>query len=212
MSVVQVGVGERQYVSGGVFSAPAAKRDAPPDVVESADTPAVTVTLSPEAQQRLEADKVAAEKLQQMVASGSVKSADDTQPEKTEFSWADFVDVDVVEPDPTKVLQPVSAEQQIALAKETKTAFIVGRAERANPEGAAALRSAIASGTVTIRSAASVEGVNYKTTEIAAGDKNGSGAKRMTTFDPSPEVRSQIDSGRALAMWDSKLGDIYLTW
>ncbi len=215
MSSVHVGSSDYRYAPMASSSAQKTVQDAAvsremSDAIKTGDFPAVTVTLSPEAQQRLEADKAAAEKLQQMVANASTNDASDKRAAATDLSWDDLMDVDVVEPDPSKVLQPIGREQQIAQMRDAKTALVMGRAERANPAGAAALRDAIANGTVTIRSAASVEGVNYKTTVTPAAD--GSGSRHTFSFDPSPEVKAQIDSGRAMAMWDSKLGDIFMTW
>lgn len=216
MTAIQLGAYDRRSVESNFLLAAAATTNAlatpsggQGGTVSPVD-PAVTVTLSVEAQQRLEADKAAADKLAQLVVAGSAREGADAAQQPSDYSWDDLFDIDVIEPDPTKVLQPVSREQQIASVKEAKTALIMGRVERTNPEGAAALRDAIANGTVKIRSADSVAGVNYKTTSTVSGGAYS--ASHSTRFDPAPEVKAQIDNGRALAMWDAKLGDIFLTW
>ncbi|SMQ68743.1 hypothetical protein SAMN06295905_1647 [Devosia lucknowensis] len=93
--------------------------------------------------------------------------------------------------------------------------LLLSAAERRNPEGATALREALANGTVKTQKASDVPGVNYKSSETRTYDANGKLTyQKVGTeyFRPSPEIQAIIDAGRGAAMWQSGVGDVWVTW
>lgn len=207
MNIFQAGAATQQSLISSLFSSGSpAQSQGKPASSGNADTPATIVSLSDQAKAALaqaESNAAAADTLAQAVSSQAGKT-----PATGDFSWDDFLDFDIAEPDPNKVLQPVSREQQIATMTDVRQKFLIGNVARHNPDAFEGLKAAIANGAVTIRKAENVPGVNYKTTvtEIPGGTKS------EVSFNPSPEIQAQIDSGRAAVMWHSKLGDIYLSW
>lgn len=108
------------------------------------------------------------------------------------------------------VLTAISPEEAEAGHRKASEAFMFSIASRHNAEGGQALKKAIADGTVRVRRAEDVPGVNYKTTVQIT--QNPYSEFHTTSFNPSPEIQAEIDSGHAIAMWTANQGDVYITW
>lgn len=168
------------------------------------------MTLSDEARVRLESDRAAAAKLEAAVSDPASSESEEIR--ASDFSIDQFFDVDIVQPDPTKVLQPVSAEQQREMGRDAKMAFVSSNVTRNNPAAGAGFQQTVADGSLKIQRADSVPGVNYNTTVTVTDSPYGPVQRNETSFEPSAEIQAQVDAGRALAMWDSRLGNVFLSW
>ena len=84
---------------------------------------------------------------------------------------------------------------------------------RVSPEGAAALREALSRGTVRTQRAEDVPGVGYRTLVEYGQTATGPYEKHTQVGGKhSPAIQAAIDAGKALAMWQRGIGDVYLTW
>jgi len=116
----------------------------------------------------------------------------------------------------TVELKPALSPEEFAATREKmKGQLILSRLGRTNPEGAAALREALANDTVKTQRAADVPGVNYKSKETFTYDANGyvkSQKVEVDYFRPSADIQAIIDAGRGAPMWQSGVGDVWITW
>lgn len=188
---------------------------------------ATDVSISPEAKEkfeRLESERLAAERLVQILSpdtdieeNGSLIDKIFAAGSNKELTIDDLVGPQGQETGDVGDSKPygraVNADELDAqLAKMTKE-LMVHSVEHRDPEAAQALREAIADGTVRIRKAEDVPGVNLKTTVTYTKGIGGGGMSTQDrTFNPSPEIQAEIDSGHATTMWNKNQGDLYITW
>jgi hypothetical protein len=182
-------------------SAEAATKDAATDVSLSAEAKAI-----PERQQ---ADQAAADKLDAAL-----------HPDADSTGARDLTFEDLVTPtaeifnDEDKPLKAVemTPEHMKSMISASQTLMVHSVAAR-DPEAAANLQSAIDNGTVRIRKADDVPGVNTHTTvTYTKGVGGGMGMSTSKTSNPSPEIQAEIDAGHATTMWNINQGDLYITW
>lgn len=185
------------------------------------------ISISSEAKaafERVESERVAVERLVQALSQDSSAKANKVAFDKIagalsndELSFDDLVASPEAEPEDTKdgKLQGLSPEKKAAMdakLREIVESFVISNADRHSAEGGQALREAIANGTVRVRKAEDVPGVNYKSTVTHTEGPYGKGMSVSASFNPSPEIRAEIDSGHGLAMWSKSQGDVYLSW
>lgn len=191
----------------------------------SADDAATNVSISPEAKEkfeRLEAERAFAEKLAQIVSSDS--SAEEKMSELVgttdaeggnDLTIDDLVNSQNTADDNGKPLnRAANADQLDALLGRATEDLMVHAVTHRDPAAAQGLREAIANGTVRIRKAEDVPGVNLKTTITyfaGAGGTVGMSTENRT-FNPTPEIQAEIDSGHAMTFWNINQGDLYITW
>ncbi|KRB01491.1 hypothetical protein ASD83_08325 [Devosia sp. Root685] len=113
-------------------------------------------------------------------------------------------------------LKPAHSDAELAeIGKQMRGQLVLSRLERTNPAGAEALREAMANGTVKTQLAADVPGVNYKSKETFTYDASGNVKSQMVGVDyfkPSAHIQAIIDAGRGAPMWQSGVGDVWITW
>lgn len=183
----------------------------------ASDQPATNVSISPQAQavmERIEAERKVAELLEKQLAGDTTETSVDI------FFSSTSTDESTVEGDESGNLgldalnSSFDDPQVAAKLGEIRERFMVGQVERkAGPEAAQAFKDALASGNVNVQKASDVPGVNYNTTITQIPGAGGTtGMRADTTFNPSPEIRETIDSGRAIVFWNMDAGDVYLTW
>ena len=172
---------------------------------------ATNVSLSPEAKailERQQANQAAADKLDAALHPG----ADAKGPR--DLTFEDLVtppaDAPSDEGKPLKAVE-MTPEQKKSMISASQTLLVHGVAAR-DPEAAAGLQTAIDNGTVRIRKADDVPGVNTHTTVIRTGGEGGWGMSTQRTSNPSAEIQAEIDSGHAAIMWNLNQGDLYITW
>jgi hypothetical protein len=81
------------------------------------------------------------------------------------------------------------------------------------PEVGQALRDAVTNGTLKVQQASDVPGLNMHSTNTyspsSIGGPSGSGT---TSTNPTGSVKEALKAGRAMAMWTSDRGNIYISW
>lgn len=173
------------------------------------------VEISPEAKavyEKLKTDRDVADKLEKLLTPSAEDDA--TSAENTNYLSLD----DLVEPPSTETgndgaLQEISlADAQKATMREAIASLMVHSVEHRDAEAAQALRAAIDNKTVRIQKAEDVPGVNLKTTVTVTQSPYGKGMTTHKNFNPSPEIRAEIESGHATTMWSKNQGDLYITW
>ena len=182
-------------------SAEAATKDAATDVSLSAEAKAIL--------ERQQADQAAADKLDAALH----PDADSTG--ARELTFEDLVtppdDAPSDEGKPLKAVE-MTPEQMKSMISASQTLLVHSVAAR-DPEAAQGLQTAIDNGTVRIRKADDVPGVNTHTTvTYTKGPGGGTGMSTSRTSNPSPEIQAEIDSGHATTMWNLNQGDLYITW
>lgn len=181
------------------------------------------ISISSEAKaafERVESERVAVERLVQILSQDSSAKANKAAFDKIagalsndELTFDDLVATPEVEPDDNKPLKlAVLTPEQKAAFRDMVESFVISNADRHSAEGGQALREAIANGTVRVRKAEDVPGVNYKSTVTHTEGPYGKGMSVSASFNPSPEIRAEIDRGHGLAMWSKSEGDVYLSW
>ena len=189
------------------------------------DDAATSVSISPEVKakfERLEAERVAAEKLIQALTQGSGASTKNSIFDEVagagstkDLTLDDLVSSrDTADDTGNPGGRAANADQLDALLGRATEDLMVHSVAFRDPEAAQGLREAIASGTVRIRKADDVPGVNLKTTLTyfaGAGGTVGMSTQDRS-FNPSAEIQAAIDSGHATTMWNARQGDLYITW
>lgn len=171
---------------------------------------ATEITLSPEAQQRLDSDKAAAEKL--AVANNNT-NAEDTGKDLSFESLFDMAMQNIPNRKSESVdgvLKALPEEQMRATMQEASLKLWIGNVERKNPVEAAAFKEAMANGTARIRLAADVPGANARTSVIYFED--GKGMQTSQSGTNSREIQDMLDAGKALMTWKHGVGDLFITW
>lgn len=182
-------------------SADAATKDAATDVSLSDEAKAIL--------ERQQADQAATDKLDAALHPGA-----DGKGTK-DLTFDDLVtptaEIFNDEGKPLKAVE-MTPEQKKSMISASQTLLVHGVAAR-DPEAAARLQDAIDNGTVRIRKADDVPGVNTHTTvTYTKGVGGGTGMSTHRTSNPSPEIQAEIDSGHATTMWNINQGDLYITW
>ena len=182
-------------------SAEAATKDAATDVSLSDEARAILA--------RQQADQAVADKLDALLHPGT-----DTKGTR-DLTFDDLVtptaEVLNDEGKPLKAVE-MTPEQKKSMISASQTLLVHSVAAR-NPEAAARLQDAIDNGTVRIRKADDVPGVNTHTkVTYTKGVGGGTGMSTRRTSNPSPEIQAEIDSGHATTMWNINQGDLYITW
>lgn len=115
-------------------------------------------------------------------------------------------------PDKNGTFDEFFSETYPGLAEARKT-LLLNSVKANHPEGAERLQEAINNGTALVRKAEDVPGLNLKTNVVySIGPGGGGMSTQDRTFNPSAEIRAEIDAGRAATSWNINHGDLYITW